>query len=262
MKAKLKGPEGLFLLLAATRRELEPLLDRIRDLRRGGGSCPAWSGRWQEAPVLAAETGVGKANAAFALGRLLAELDVGAVFQCGCGGGYPQAGVAVEDVVVATKEVFADEGVLSEQGFLDLRQIGLPLANGEEPGSIYNELPLAPPSPPLPPGLDGSSAATRVALDGAAGASLWCGPVVTVSTCTGTRERADELYRRWSPLAEAMEGAAAALACRRQGLAFVEVRGISNLVGPRDRAAWRIDAACDNAARVLESVLAARARGL
>jgi futalosine hydrolase len=37
-----------------------------------------------------------------------------------------------------------------------------------------------------------------------------------------------------------MEGAGAAAAAVLHGVPFVEIRAISNVVGPRDRSAWRI----------------------
>jgi futalosine hydrolase len=51
-----------------------------------------------------------------------------------------------------------------------------------------------------------------------------------------------------------MEGAAAALACRKARVRFIEVRGISNFVGPRRRGDWRIEEAVQGAARVALAV--------
>jgi futalosine hydrolase len=50
-----------------------------------------------------------------------------------------------------------------------------------------------------------------------------------------------------------MEGAGVAAAARRCGVAFAEIRAISNAVGPRDRTSWRID----DALRALRAALAA-----
>ncbi len=67
------------------------------------------------------------------------------------------------------------------------------------------------------------------------------GPVLTVSTVTGTAERAaDLLAAHPGALAEAMEGFGVAEAAARAGLPVMELRAVSNAVGPRDRDAWRI----------------------
>ncbi|NUP35711.1 MAG: futalosine hydrolase, partial [Streptomyces sp.] len=72
------------------------------------------------------------------------------------------------------------------------------------------------------------------------------GAVLTVSTVTGSAERATELRRRHpGAAAEAMEGFGVAEAAAAHGVPVLELRAISNAVGPRDRAAWRIGEALD-----------------
>jgi futalosine hydrolase len=67
------------------------------------------------------------------------------------------------------------------------------------------------------------------------------GAVLTVSTVTGTAARAAALRDRHpTALAEAMEGFGVAEAAAAHGVPVLEIRAISNPVGPRDRAAWRI----------------------
>ncbi|WP_328937971.1 futalosine hydrolase [Streptomyces tauricus] len=67
------------------------------------------------------------------------------------------------------------------------------------------------------------------------------GSVLTVSTVTGSAARAVELRRRHPrALAEAMEGFGVAEAASAHGVPVLEIRAVSNPVGPRDRAAWRI----------------------
>jgi futalosine hydrolase len=65
--------------------------------------------------------------------------------------------------------------------------------------------------------------------------------VLTVSTVTGSATRATELRTRHPrALAEAMEGFGVAEAAGAHGVPVLEIRAVSNPVGPRDRAAWRI----------------------
>ena len=63
---------------------------------------------------------------------------------------------------------------------------------------------------------------------------------MTASQVTGVAAEAEELAERWEAVAESMEGAAAAHVCALYGMPFLEVRGISNLVGDRDRAPWQV----------------------
>lgn len=58
---------------------------------------------------------------------------------------------------------------------------------------------------------------------------------------TGTAVRAARLRERHpTALAEAMEGFGVAEAAAAHGTPVLELRAVSNPVGPRDRAAWRI----------------------
>jgi futalosine hydrolase len=52
-------------------------------------------------------------------------------------------------------------------------------------------------------------------------------------------------------LAEGMEGAAVAYAASRFGVPFAELRGISNLCGPREGARFDLEGAIRNAAKLL-----------
>ena len=60
-----------------------------------------------------------------------------------------------------------------------------------------------------------------------------------MSTVTGTAAGTARLAERYpDAVAEGMEGFG--VACAAGELPFGEIRAISNVVGPRDRAAWRI----------------------
>ncbi|MGZ4164722.1 MAG: futalosine hydrolase, partial [Tumebacillaceae bacterium] len=122
--------------------------------------------------------------------------------------------------VVASEIIAADLGVETPEGFQSLDEMGF--------GSTRVAV--------------DSALASRVteALQ-AAGLPVAMGPVLTLSTVTGTAETATELVARVpEATAEAMEGYGVALAAQEFGIPVLEIRAISNAVGPRDRAAWRI----------------------
>jgi futalosine hydrolase len=83
------------------------------------------------------------------------------------------------------------------------------------------------------------------------------GPVLTVSTVTGTRARADELAARHGAVAEAMEGWGVWEASRVDGRSVIEVRTVSNHVGDRDTALWDLPAAFESLAAVGARLLGA-----
>jgi futalosine hydrolase len=162
--------------------------------------------------------GVGSASVAATTARALALGRFDAVLSAGIGGGI---GVPVGGAAVATASVAADLGADSPDGFLSLDQLGFGTATlGTDPGLV---------------------AAVTAALPHVA-----AGPVLTVSTVTGTLVGTRDLTARYpDAVAEAMEGFGVATAAFQAGVPFGELRTISNPVGPRDRAAWKIGEALE-----------------
>ncbi|MFI6686163.1 futalosine hydrolase [Streptomyces sp. NPDC050485] len=171
---------------------------------RGGGG--------HEVDVLPA--GVGPAAAAAGTALALARTPYDLVVSAGIGGGFP-ARAPLGSLVVASEIVAADLGAGSPDGFIPVTSLGF----GRDT---------------LHPPLSLSRAVARAlgALEG---------PVLTVTTATGTADRAAGLLARHpAAAAEAMEGFGVAEAAAQLGVPAIEIRAISNSVGPRDRSAWRI----------------------
>lgn len=176
-------------------------------------------------PTRAGETtfvagGVGPAAAAACTAALLA-LDgpYDAVVAAGVAGGFT-GHAEPGSVVVADRVVLADLGADSPEGFLPLDELGL--------GQVAVDLPAE----------HVRWAVDRVSAGSVAGPVV--GTVVTVSTVTGTDERATALAARLDAAAEAMEGGGVLCATRPHEVPFVELRTISNAVGRRDRSRWRL----------------------
>jgi futalosine hydrolase len=168
--------------------------------------------------VLVVAGGVGPAAAAAATAYAVATHDVALVVSMGVAGGFASARLAHGDVALATSIVAADLGAMSPERFLDLAALGL------DGGATVD----------CPADLVGA-ARDRLA---AAGMHVAVGAILTLSTMTGTAERAAELMGRHGAVAEAMEGAGVAHVASLHDLPVLEVRAISNEVGLRDRTSW------------------------
>ncbi|WP_033819573.1 futalosine hydrolase, partial [Kitasatospora sp. MBT63] len=158
--------------------------------------------------------GVGPAAAAAATAAALAARPYALAVSAGIAGGFaPRAPIG--SLVVAERIVAADLGAETPEGFQDVTELGF--------GTVRH-------TPP--------PAAVRLAVRALEAAS---GAVLTVSTVTGSAGRAQELtVRHPDAVAEAMEGFGVAEAAARFAVPVFEIRAVSNAVGPRDRAAWRI----------------------
>jgi futalosine hydrolase len=76
---------------------------------------------------------------------------------------------------------------------------------------------------------------------------------VTVSSVTATDETASRLAGR-GPQVESMEGFAVLRAAERAGVRAIEVRGISNRCGARERSGWDFTAGVAGLQRVVEAL--------
>lgn len=168
--------------------------------------------------------GVGPVAAGVRTAKALARCEYGLVISAGIGGGFPGK-AEVGSVVVATEIVAADLGAETPEGFCSLDKLGFGTTKVDVNAGLVNRV-------------TGALLAAKLAVNN--------GPVLTVSTVTGTASSAAELAARVpGAAAEAMEGYGVALAALDQGIPVLEIRAISNLIGPRDRDAWRIQEALD-----------------
>ena len=170
-------------------------------------------------------TGVGPVNAAHAATLFLAREGARRMVNCGVAGAYPGSGLRMGEVACAASDTFGDLGAGSPDGFLDMRALGMPVLAGDAP--LFNAIPAS-----LFPH------ERRV-------------PFVTVSTCTGTDAMAHELATRTGGAVESMEGAAILQVGALMGVPAGEIRAISNAVGDRDRAAWKLREAAEAAQTAL-----------
>jgi len=174
-------------------------------------------------------SGVGKANAAGAVARLLSHETHGAVVSVGIAGALPGSGLQIGSVVCGTSSAYADEGSINPDGFTDIASMGFP--------------PLV--------GGGCSMDADREVLDLLRPLADTEGVIATVSTCSGTDLAAVEVEKRTGAVCEAMEGAAVVQTARRLGLLAGELRVISNTTGDRSSQVWNLRAALDRLSRVI-----------
>jgi futalosine hydrolase len=63
---------------------------------------------------------------------------------------------------------------------------------------------------------------------------------ISVNEVTTSQQRIETYIAKYSPVIESMEGAAVHKVCLEEGIAFIQLRAISNLVGVRDKTQWKI----------------------
>lgn len=149
------------------------------------------------------------------------------VISAGIGGGF-HTKAQIGDLVIASSIISGDLGAQSEDGFLSLDKLGFGTNYISTPENLATRI------------YDAFSLSTSSTLE----TRVHIGDIITLSTATGTLATAQQLANRYPNVyAEAMEGFGVAFAANQVGIPVIELRTISNMVGPRQRDQWDIPAA-------------------
>ena len=163
-------------------------------------------------------TGVGCPSAIYHITQRLHQIDYDLVIQAGIAGSFTNS-LKPGDVVAVTKDNFADVGVLEKNQFYTIFEKGF---TGEDEfpfskGWLNNDNPL----------LDQIFIQKVTAI--------------TVNTVTDDESRINQLLSKYDPQIETMEGAALHYVCLQNNIPFLQLRGISNYVGERDKSKWKLN---------------------
>jgi len=192
------------LVIAATERELigikEISFDRV-SLR-----------------VQTAVTGVGLMPSTYAIMQLLTASRPDLIIQLGIAGSFTPS-IELGTAVAVKKEMLADMGVYETGGYRDIFEMGLAEKNMApfEQGALVNH---------------------HDTLFNAL--SMPVVSAVSVNEISTSTEKIKLFSEKYKADIESMEGAAVHYVCTLQQIPFVQIRGISNLVGERDKSKWKI----------------------
>jgi futalosine hydrolase len=160
--------------------------------------------------------------------RLLCGTSYDLALNLGVCGSFDRS-LAPGTTVHVTSDRIAELGAEDGDRFLTVQELQL-LGDDDFPfagGVLVNRQP-----PPIPP---------LHALPSVSG--------ITVNRVHGREDSIAAVVGRFAPQVESMEGAAFMYACLIHGVPFAQVRGVSNVVERRNRAAWRLRDAIDSVGR-------------
>jgi futalosine hydrolase len=221
------------LVVTATMAEVAPLVAGLRRVSDCGPRAERYQMAARAVDVLT--SGVGMVATSTWCARALTREPYDLALNIGLCGSF-RADLEPGSVVHVASDRIAELGAEDGDAFLTVHQLQL-LGEDEFPferGRLVNS------SPPPVPALSGLR---RV-------------DAITVNTAHGRETSIARVIERFDPDVESMEGAAFMYACLTHGVPFAQVRGVSNRVERRNRAAWTLPEAiagvCDAARRILE----------
>ncbi len=215
------------LICAATGKELAALAPALLPGGEALEEMRLWPARLKGRETLFCVTGVGPLNAALALGRCFGQAEaqgqrIDAVLNTGLAGAFDLTALPLRALCLVREEIWPEYGLHDGQA-VTARAFSFPLwrRGGHSDGAdVYDRLPLA--------GTDALPGGSRSCDD----MFLPCRSL-TVAGVSASFVRARDLWNRYHAELENMEGFAVAYACARAGLPCVEIRSVSNKVGPQ-----------------------------
>lgn len=225
-------------LLCAVPLESNLILKRFRLKRIKSASFERFEANSEGLKLALVHSGIGLANAAHSSAMLIERFSPDVLINFGIAGACPDGGLSIGDIAVASSESYADSGV-SDGGGFDL--IGIPILTikGKK---VFNIIPLG----------SGLLKKAKKALPHAV-----TGGFITVASASASARRARGLCDKYGAICENMEGAAIAHVCAIHKIPFLQIRGISNIAGVRDKKKWDIKTASENAQEAVTALLKA-----
>jgi futalosine hydrolase len=224
------------LVAAAVESELSLLKVALNALPAGECAGRSYSrAHVGDLTVFLGDVGIGVVSAALTLGALVARLDISRLIMCGSAGAFENTGLQTGDVAVVSSEILAEAGLCTGKGMGSADALGL------------------------------SDLVQEIALDAGlvhdlqhAADSVTRARVVKSLTVVGVSSDLHDARARaevFDVAVENMEGYAAALVGMRYGIPAGEVRGISNVVGNRDKGTWNLPLADELAQKAVLNYL-------
>lgn len=168
-------------------------------------------------------TGVGVSNTIYHLLKHLQTKSYDLIIQIGIAGRYNEE-VEIGEVVVINEDCFADFGVFENSNFNSIFEMGL-MEKNQAPfieGVLQNK------------NINKFIEGLKI-VKGA-----------TVNMLTDNISAIKSIINKYSPVVETMEGAAFHYVCNLEGVSYLQIRGISNDVGIRDKSKWKIAEAIES----------------
>lgn len=174
-------------------------------------------------------SGVGILQSTFSLAKLLFEQTPDLLIQCGIAGTF-ESQAAIGKVVLAESDCLGSLGVEENGEWKDIFDNGF--ADADAFPFTLKKL--------LNPWLQQYNITNIPAVK-----------ALTVDEITTRQERIMHLKNKYNASIESMEGAPFHYVCLQRKIPFLQIRGISNQVGIRDKSQWRIQQALENMTNII-----------
>jgi len=233
--------DSFVLIVGAVFQEIQPIIEKLNAFyKKTIGKRQIFCGKLFNQSVVIVQSGIGMLNAVQTVTAIIEKMPVHLIINTGCAGAFPNAGISIGDIGIATKETdihFGIEGVTPHD---PVEQLSIPLIQTAY-AQYYGSYPV-------------SEQYCNMAYDVLSKDFLFKNsvvklmPFITVSTITSTAQRMNRLFNSYQAGMENMEGAGIAHVALLYNKPFLEIRAASNFVGERDKRKWKMTEAFERSA--------------
>jgi futalosine hydrolase len=178
-------------------------------------------------------TGIGAISTTFHLQKTIISAKPDLVIQVGLAGAFSEL-LPIGKAFAVKKEIVAEMGVFENEEYKDIFNLGLEKRDAMpySDGTLINE--------------------NESILECS---KLEIANAITVNEISTSIEKIDLFKNHYHAAIESMEGAALHYVCIMNQIPFIQIRGISNMVGVRDKRHWEIKKAMQAAIEGTQNVL-------
>ncbi len=203
------------LIVSATKLEVQPVLNQMEATHHFGTNLMSCMYKKLEIDFLI--TGAGMVATSYYMGKAMNDTyDV--AFNVGICGSFNN-NLEMGAVVNIVQDHFSELGAEDGEQFLSIKEIGL---EGEI--EMFNE--------------------THINNNVLDEIPKVCG--ITVNTTHGNEKSIENVFQKFHPNTESMEGAAFMFVCKNEQIPYAQIRAVSNFVERRNKNNWNIPLAIEN----------------
>jgi len=239
----MKTDSSIFIV-GAVFQEIKPIIEKLKAIRQTTiGKRPVFCGKLFNQSVIIVQSGIGMLNAVQASTAVIEKMPVHLIMNTGCAGAFPDAGIDIGDIGIATKETDIHSGIESESPDGPIIPLPMPLIQTET-AKYYGSYPVSKQYCNMAYDI----LSTELKLEKMRVKQF---PFITVSTITTSAQQTNRLFRAYHAGMENMEGAGLAHVALQYHTPFVEIRAASNFVGERDKKNWQLKKAFEHSATAM-----------
>lgn len=204
------------LIVAATKLEIEPLLNKMEAVRPMGMNLTTCM--YKKLAIDFLITGVGMVATTYQLSKTINDTyDI--AINAGVCGSF-NANLAIGTVVNVYEDCFSELGAEDGEDFIPLKELGLGgMTRISNPGKAISNSVVD-----LLPKVTG----------------------ITVNTVHGNEKSIGKVFNQFHPYVESMEGAAFMFVCENENIPYIQIRSVSNVVERRNKESWNMPLAIEN----------------